>query len=190
MAKIDTSLIEGYESMTPEEKLDALQSFDFEDPDLEALRKDKATYKKRIDELTSELSKRKKAESSSLSRAEQELEDLKTANAELQEKYNAMMKAATIAESKARYLKLGFEESLAEDTANALADGDMDKVFANMEKHQTAFEKKLKADSMRDMGSPDGKGSPSKSMTKEDILKIKDYGERQKAISEHLDLFD
>ena len=31
MAKIDTSLIEGYADMTPEQKLSALEAFEYED---------------------------------------------------------------------------------------------------------------------------------------------------------------
>ena len=142
--KIDTSLIEGFEEMSAEEQLEALKSYEFED--VEALKKDKANYKKRIDELTAELSKKKKEGSKNLSEAEQALEDLKAEKAELQEKYDELVKASSIASNKSKYLKLGFDEALAEDTATALADGDMEKVFANLEKHQASFEKKLKAD--------------------------------------------
>lgn len=185
--KIDTSLIEGFEEMSVEEQIEALKSYEFED--VEALKKDKATYKKRIDELTAELSKKKKEGSKTLSEAEQALEDMRAERDSLKEKYDELVRAASISSNKAKYLKLGFDESLAEDTANALADGDMEKVFLNMEKHQAAFEKKLKADSMREVGRPGDKGSPTKAMSKEEILKIKDPVERQNAIAEHMDLF-
>lgn len=184
--KIDTSLIEGFEEMSAEEQLEALKSYEFED--VEALKKDKANYKKRIDELTAELSKKKKEGSKNLSEAEQALEDLKAEKAELQEKYDELVKASSIASNKSKYLKLGFDEALAEDTATALADGDMEKVFANLEKHQASFEKKLKADAMRG-ATPSDKGAPTKAMSREEILKIKDPVERQNAIAEHMDLF-
>lgn len=187
--KIDTSLIEGFESMTPEEKVTALSEYEFDDSELETLRSDKAKLKKRLDEVSSENSKLKKTGNQNLSEAERQLEDLRTEKSQLQELYDELKKKTFIAENKAKYLSLGYDDALAIDTANALAEGDMEKVFGNAKKHQEALEKKIKAEVMKGMGSPDGKGTPSKAMTKEEILKIRDAVERQKAIAEHLDLF-
>lgn len=187
--KIDTSLIDGFDSMTPEEKISALSEYEFDDSEIESLKSEKLKLKKRIDELTEANSKQKKAKDKNLTEAEQQLEALKEEKAELQALYDELLRKSSIAENKSKYVSLGYEEALALDTATALAEGDMEKVFLNAKKHQDALERKIKAEAMRGMGSPDGKGKPSKEMSKEEILKIRDSVERQKAIAEHLELF-
>ena len=52
----------------------------------------------------------------------------------------------------------GFDEKLAEETAKALADGDMKTVFANQQKANAAYEKKLRADFVKKDPKPDGAG--------------------------------
>ena len=63
MAKIDISKIDGFDKMTPEEKIAALQGFDFPDPDYSGYVKkdlydkaasDVAAWKKKHHELLSE----------------------------------------------------------------------------------------------------------------------------------------
>lgn len=51
-------------------------------------------------------------------------------------------KNSKIAENRAKYIALGYDEQLAEDTAIALVEGNTEKVFAN----QNAYQKKLKDD--------------------------------------------
>ena len=48
----------------------------------------------------------------------------------------------------------GYDEKLARETAEALFDGNMDKVFENQQKANEAYEKKLKADAMKGMKGP------------------------------------
>jgi hypothetical protein len=66
---------------------------------------------------------------------------------------------------------MGYEEALAGDAAAAMVDGDMEKLFSYQQKHQEAFEKKIRADAMK--GTP--KPVPNKGeggMTLENLKKM------------------
>ena len=88
--------------------------------------------------------------------------------AEMEEKYNALLKKDAISTNKARLLALGYEESLADETAEAMFSGDYDKVFANQKKHIEAVEKKARSEEMKKTPKPNG-GSSSDMMTKEKL---------------------
>ena len=91
--------------------------------------------------------------------------------AKLQSDYDALLKKVTISENKAKFLALGYEGSLATETAEAMADGDTDKVFANQKKHLDAVEKKIRSNILKDTPKPEG-GNSGKTMTKEDFRKM------------------
>ena len=107
--------------------------------------------------------------------------------ADLQSKYDALLKESTISKNKSRLLALGYEDALATEVAEAMAEGDTDKVFAAQKKHLDSVEKKIREDVLKDTPKPTG-GS-GKGMSADDILKIADSAERQSAIAENIDLF-
>lgn len=182
--KIDTSAIEGYADMTPEQKLAALEGYEIADPDYSGY-VSKATF----DKTASDLAKLKKEALAKLTEDErakqerdEELQRLKERNAELE-------RTNTITKYKAQYLGMGYDEALAEETAKAWADGDYDKVVANTAAHITAHDKQLKAGMLGDMKTPPA-GSGTKTLTADEIMAIKDDAKRQQMIAEHLDLFE
>lgn len=149
MAKIDTSLIEGYADMTPEQKLAALEAFEYENNAAElekqknALSKansEAAEWKRKHNALLSEEEKKKQEDADKLAQMEQELADLR--------------KGKTISEYKAKFVAQGYDETLAEETAQALADGDSAKVFANQSKFLEEYAKKVKADALKKTPKP------------------------------------
>ena len=71
----------------------------------------------------------------------------------------------------ARFLIEDVDESLADETATAMADGDSEKVFINQQKHLTAFEKKVRAEALKDTPKPTPDGD-SKTMTLEKFRKL------------------
>lgn len=87
---------------------------------------------------------------------------------EMEEKYNALVKKDAISTNKARLLALGYDETLATETAEAMFDGNMDIVFANQKKHIEAVEKKARSEKMKDTPKPEG-GNSSNTMTKEKL---------------------
>ena len=96
---------------------------------------------------------------------------------------DALLKEKTIAGHKAKYLALGYEENLANDTAEALANGELDKVFANQKKHNESVEKKIRADVLKETPKPEG-GNGSETITKESFSKMS-IAEQHKYSVEH-----
>ena len=166
MAKIDTSKIEGYANMTPEQKLAALEGFEYEDNSAElekqknALSKansEAAEWKRKHNALLSEEEKKKQEDADKLAQMEQA--DLR--------------KGKTVSEYKAKFVAQGYDEALAEETAKALADGDSANVFANQSKFLEEYAKKVKADAIKKTPKP-GAGAGSGSGTEDAV----DYGKK------------
>ena len=107
--------------------------------------------------------------------------------AEMEEKYNALLKKDAISTNKAKLLALGYEEKLADDTAEAMFNGEYDKVFANQKKHLETVEKKIRSDILKDTPKPDG-GKGEKTITKEDFAKMT-YSERVKVFDENPEIY-
>lgn len=158
--KVDTSGIEGFEGMTAEQKLAAVLALEVPDkvdlsgyvPKAQADKSaaEAANYKKQL------AAKMTDDEAAAAAKA-QELSDMQAKIAELEQANQKLMQAQTEASYKAKYLALpGFDEKLAEETAKAMAAGDMDKVFANQQKANEAYEKQIKADLLKRTPGPSG----------------------------------
>ena len=107
---------------------------------------------------------------------------------ELQNKYDKLLRESVIAKNKAKLVALGYDESLADETAEAMADGDSEKVFANQQKHLASFEKKVRAEALKNTPKPTPDGD-SKTMTLEKFRKL-DPAERHKFYTEHPDEYN
>ena len=149
MAKIDISKIEGYENMTPEQKIAALEGHEIDDFAAENARlrnsvskanSEAADYKKKYQELLSD-DERAKAKRDEEHQA-------------LLDKVAAMEKNETISKHKASYLAMGYSEEHATKAANALTEGKMDEVFAIQKEHLTAHDSALKADLLKTTPTP------------------------------------
>lgn len=183
--KIDTAKIEGFDSLTPEQKVEKLLSFE-----LEESKPDYSGYVKKdvFDKTASELAKLKKEALDRLSEeekakaiAQEEMNNLRARNAELE-------KNATIATYKAKFLSNGYSEELASANAEALANGNMDAVFANQQKFLTEHDKAVKASLLGGTKTPPA-GGGSGVPTKDEIFAIKDDNERIAKIAENIELF-
>ena len=60
-----------------------------------------------------------------------------------------LKRSIALSERKAKLLAMGYDESLATETATAMVDGDMDKVMANQSKYLEVQKKAIQADAMR-----------------------------------------
>lgn len=151
---IDTTSIEGFDSMTPEQKVEALLKVEVPDSSAEIAR-----MKAALDKATSEAADYKKQLKGKMSEDEAAAAEREAKWAEMEAKLKELETEKTISTYKASYLAMpGFDEKLAEDTAKALAAGDMEKVFANQQKANAAYEKKLRADLVKKDPKPDGAG--------------------------------
>ena len=86
----------------------------------------------------------------------------------LQKDYDELVKKVAISDNKAKLLALGYDDTLATETAEAMANGELDKVFTNQKKHLEAMEKKVRSEILKDTPKPDG-GSSQDTMTKEKL---------------------
>lgn len=162
MPTIDTSSIADFDKMTAEQKLDAVlkleipEKVDLSGYVLKEVFDKKATeasnLSKQLKEKLTEEEKKALAESEAKAADAQKYADLEA-------KYNELEKKTTISEYTAKYLAQGYDEKLARETAEALADGKMEKVFENADKFKTALAAKIKADLMDKTPKPDG-GAP------------------------------
>lgn len=155
MAKIDVSKIEGYAEMSAEDKLKALEAYDVPDPDMSGF-----VSKEQFDRTASELAAKKKELRDKLTDDEAAKQKEQEERESMQRELDALRRESVVSKNKARLVALGYEEALADETAEAMADGKIEKVFANQKKHLEAFEKKVRAEALKNTPkpTPDGDG--------------------------------
>lgn len=166
MAKIDVSKIEGYADMTPEQKIAALEAFETADPDYTGWVK-----KDVFDKTASELAAKKKELNAKLSEDEQAKQKEQEEREKLQNAYNELLRENQISKFKAELLGMGYEDKLAADTAQAMADGDTVKVFANQKKQMEIVQKNARAEALKHTPKPQPDGD-SKTMTLDAFRKL------------------
>ena len=169
------------EGMTFEEVESALESVTIpEDNSAEIER-----LKNALSKSNSEAAGYKKQLREKMTEDEQKKQKEQEEREELQNKYDKLLRESVISKNKAKLVALGYEEALADETAEAMADGDTEKVFANQQKHLASFEKKVRADALKKTPKPTPDGD-SKTMTLEKFRKL-DPAERHKFYTEHPD---
>ena len=174
--------IEGYESMTAEEKLSALEAYEIEE------KSDDSKLKEALNKATAEASKYKKE----LREKQTETERLEAERKEEIEKKEAqlaeLLKEKTVAEHKANFLKVGYSDELANESAEAIANGDYGKVFSNLGTFLTEKEKTIKEDLLKKTPKPTG-GNSTLEVTKEQFNKMS-YGDMMKLREENESLYE
>ena len=178
MAKI-TDRIAGYAEMSAEDKLKALEALEEADNSAELERmknavskanSEAAAWKKKHNELLGEEERKKQEQADHLAQVEKELADLR--------------KEKTVSEYAAKFLGMGYEESLAKETAQAMADGDTEKVFANQVKFNDALKKSAIADKLKNTPRP-GVGSDGGSVMTLKKLRTLSDEEYEEFATEH-----
>lgn len=155
--------IENYESMTPEEKVAALESYE---PDMSGFVA-KSVFDKKASEAA-ELSKQLKSRMSEdeAKKAQEEAE-----RAALLARVEELEHERAVSGYTNAYLAMGYDEKLAKSSAEALAKGDMDAVFKNQKIHSDAREKALRSELLKQTPPP-AAGNPNTGMRKEDFSKM------------------
>ena len=77
----------------------------------------------------------------------------------LENDYNELLKAKTISDNKSQLISIGYDESLAEDTAQAMFENNTSKVFANQKKFMENAIKKFKTDLLQNTPKPGANSS-------------------------------
>lgn len=178
MAKIDTSKIDGYEGMTAEEKLAALEGFEYDDYSSEL---DK--HKNLLTKANSEAADYKKKYNALLSDDKKKQEEKAEEDKKILEELDTLRKEKKVSEYKASLMSQGFDSDTAEKAATALADGDMKAYFDLHKQHNDSYKRQLEADLINGTGNLNEPGS-SKGMTLEKLRKMSQK-ERLKFAQEH-----
>lgn len=152
--KIDTTKIEGYEGMTAEEKLAALEDFEYDDNAAELER-----IKAQLSKANAEAAKNKRDRDTQKAADDEAMTELKERLAELE-------KQDRVNSARARLLTLGVDENAVGSMAEVLAEAKLsveaaDNFFAGLKKHIDGVEKKAKSDAMTGTKDPQGGGSGS-----------------------------
>lgn len=177
--KIDFTKIEGYrEDMSAEEKLALLDKWE---PD--------GWVKKEVfDRTASELAEYKRKLREKMSEEERKEAERQEAEAALKAELESLRKEAAITKNKAKFLSLGYEEKLAEDTARAMADGDFEKVFANQAIHLENVKKAAIAAALANEPKPPAGGGGGAEITKEQFDAM-GYSDRLKLFNEQPEIY-
>lgn len=161
--KIDISKIQGYEGMTAEEKLAALEAYEFDTAGL--------VKKEQFDKAASEAAAYKKQLREKLSADEQAQAERDEAFKTMQTELETLRIEKAIDLATKKWMGLGYSEALATETAKAMVSGDTEKVFANHAKFIAEKEKSLRAQMLKETPTPPA-GEGNKGMTKEEFRKL------------------
>lgn len=170
---IDWGSIEGYrEDMTAEEKLALLDNYEPPKPTppeptpepkpdpKPSPAKGGVVSKAQFDKVSSELAALKKQIRSQMTEDEQKELDRQAKVTEMETELNDLRHEKKVASYKASYLAQGYDEAMAEEAANAMADGDNDAVFAVMKRHAEAMEKNMRAKLLKETPVPPASETP------------------------------
>ena len=151
---------------------------------------EKEKLKNQVSKANSEAAEYKKALRSKQTAQEQEDE----AKREQQEQHEAYVKDLESFKNKTlakeRYLLQGMPVEMAEKAAQAEIEGDMDTLATIQKQHTDATVKAARAEWQKSIPETNRGTGDGATMTKEEIFKIKDPIERQKAIAQNLQLFE
>lgn len=150
------------EGMTFEEAQAALQDVALPEPDSGELER----LRNALSKSNSEAAEYKKQLRTKMSEEEAAKQKEAEERAELQTKYEALLHETEVSKNKAKLLAIGYDEKLADETAEAMANGDMAKVLVNQAKHLEAYGKKIRAETLKDTPKPTADGGGNQAMTK------------------------
>ena len=180
--KIDVTKITGYAEMSAEEKIKALESYEYDDySDTVAKLKESvskansqaAEWKQKHNALLSEEEKAKLERAEEFERMKSELEQVK--------------KDKAISDYTAKYVSLGYTPELAASTANALVAGDVVTILANQATYNQELKSKIEADLMKKTPRPK---TGTESEITQDAFDKMTYSERAKLYAENKELYE
>ena len=167
MAKIDVTKISGYDAMSAEEKLAALEAYEFEAPASATGAESK--LKEALSRANGDAAEWKRKYRATLDDAKRAEEERAERDKERDEELAALRKERTVSKLEAQYLAVGYSAELASATAKAQADGDTATVLANQMKFIEETKKNLEAAALGKQP-PITPGKPPKGESDDDKL--------------------
>lgn len=168
--KVNVNEIPGYSEMSAEDKIKALEAFEFEAPkqtdDGEVKR-----LKEALSKSNSEAASWKRQLHEKMSEAEKADADRKEREQQIEEELKTLRKDKTIATLEKAYLAAGYPAELAAASAVAQAEGDTDAVLKNQMAYLSETRKKLESEALNKQP-PLSVGNPpaGKPLTEEDRI--------------------
>ena len=104
--------------------------------------------------LSSENAEWKRKHREALSEEERKSQEVADELKQLREQNEKLVRESNLSKHKAKFLGMGYEDSLATDAAAAMVDNDTEKLFSYQQKHQEALEKKIRADALKGTPKP------------------------------------
>lgn len=167
--KIDVTTIEGYADMSAEEKIAALEAYEYQDNSDELAKykgavskanSEAADYKRQLKDAQAQIAEANNKATEGQTDAERQI-------AEMQQQLDAMKRDKTVSDYTARLVSNGYDSDLAATSATALVDGDAETFFANLASFVEARDKAIKADMAKgsiapNVGNPDKKTGMTK----------------------------
>ena len=182
----DWTKVEGYrEDMTAEEKLSLLENMDTDpnpqpDPELDpaptpskAPSREGMISKAQFDKVSKELAAAKRQLRAKMTNDEIEEERRRQEQEDMKLELETLRKEKTVSNHKASFLSQGYDEALADEAANAMADGDMETVFAVMRKHSVNAEKALRAKILKETPVPPAGDDPNEAKAKKEMADLR-----------------
>lgn len=185
MANIDTSKIEGYADMTAEQKVEALEKYTIADPDYSGY-----VAKSTFDKTASELAQVKKDLKARMTEEEIKAKEAAEELAKYKAEAEALRKEKNIASNKAQLISIGYDEALAQATAEAMEKGDIATVIKNQASVLENAKKIAKGEAMASTTPPAGKANDGgKTITKEQFEKMS-YAEMAELFQTNPELYN
>ena len=185
MAGIDTSTIEGYENMTPEQKVEALEKYTIADPDYTGYVK-----KDVFDKTASELAQTKKDLKARMTEEEIKAKEAEAELLKYKTEAETLRKEKNIASNKAQLISIGYDEALAQATAEAMENGDIATVIKNQASVLENAKKIAKGEAMASTTPPAGKATDGNKMVTKEQFDSMEYAERVELFNSNPDLYN
>ena len=137
---------------------------------------------------SADASKWKKQYQDKLSEEDRKKEEQEEQTATLQKELETLRAERNVANHKSQLLSIGFEDTLAQEVAEAINAGETAKVFDGLRKFIVAHDKALKENALRNNPTLPGGDSTAKVFTKEQFDAM-GYKEREEVFEKYPDLY-
>ena len=141
--RIDTTKIENYEQMSAEDKLKALEAFEFETPAPKDSSDEVTKLKTALSKANSDAAEWKRQFREKQTEAERAEAERKEREAAVEEELRTLRRDKTVAGYVSSCLALGYEKELAQRAAEAMADNDAATIMACQQEFLEAKQKEL-----------------------------------------------
>lgn len=171
--KIDTSKIEGYEEMSAEDKVKALESYEAEEKPT-PVDNNSDRLKKALDKATSEAAEYKRQLRAKQTEAEIAESERASAEAAMKAELEELRKEKAISNYKAKYMSIGYAEELAETSAEALMRGETETVFSDLKTFINNKIKEIESSTLTKQPSlTNGKPITGKTVEEQEMAKLR-----------------